>query len=193
MDDKVKIRCPACKQMFRERMNRVREGVQLNCLHCNKLITLSREFGGFVCPPRNKDSEGYAHRSRNRARGRGLQGRRQRTPASLLTAHDKGSVGKGLLIPLASKVGANSVTHHVACLAEIPEKAAVYIGSRPCVRRDDSGSYPALTAFFRQARCTAQVQPCGCEASSFEAISLAGVAAGAAVGIASFTERTSAD
>jgi hypothetical protein len=43
MDDKVKIRCPACKQMFREKMNRVREGVQVNCLHCNKLITLSRE------------------------------------------------------------------------------------------------------------------------------------------------------
>jgi hypothetical protein len=43
MDDKVKIRCPGCKQMFRERMTRVREGVQLNCQHCNKLITLSRE------------------------------------------------------------------------------------------------------------------------------------------------------
>ena len=43
MDDKVKIRCPACKQMFREKMNRVREGIQLNCMHCNKLITLSRE------------------------------------------------------------------------------------------------------------------------------------------------------
>ena len=43
MDDKVKIRCPACKQMFRERMTRVREGVQLNCMHCNKLITLNRE------------------------------------------------------------------------------------------------------------------------------------------------------
>jgi phage FluMu protein Com len=43
MDDKVKIRCPGCKQMFRERMTRVREGLQLNCMHCNKLITLSRE------------------------------------------------------------------------------------------------------------------------------------------------------
>jgi hypothetical protein len=43
MDDKVKIRCPACKQMFREKMNRVREGIQVNCMHCNKLITLSRE------------------------------------------------------------------------------------------------------------------------------------------------------
>ena len=43
MDDKVKIRCPACKQMFRERASRVREGVQVNCMSCNKLITLSRE------------------------------------------------------------------------------------------------------------------------------------------------------
>ena len=43
MDDKVKIRCPACKQMFREKMTRVREGIQVNCMHCNKLITLSRE------------------------------------------------------------------------------------------------------------------------------------------------------
>ena len=43
MDDKVKIRCPACKQMFREKMNMVREGTKVNCTHCNKLITLSRE------------------------------------------------------------------------------------------------------------------------------------------------------
>jgi hypothetical protein len=43
MDDKVKMRCPGCKQMFREKMNRVREGVQVNCMQCNKLITLSRE------------------------------------------------------------------------------------------------------------------------------------------------------
>jgi phage FluMu protein Com len=43
VDDKVKIRCPGCKQMFRERANRVREGVQVNCMHCYKLITLSRE------------------------------------------------------------------------------------------------------------------------------------------------------
>jgi hypothetical protein len=29
--------------MFREKMTRVREGIQVNCMHCNKLITLSRE------------------------------------------------------------------------------------------------------------------------------------------------------
>jgi phage FluMu protein Com len=43
VDDKVKMRCPGCKQMFREKASRVREGVQVNCMHCNKLITLSRE------------------------------------------------------------------------------------------------------------------------------------------------------
>lgn len=43
MDDKVKIRCPGCKQVFRERMGKVRDGVQVNCQHCNKLLTLNRE------------------------------------------------------------------------------------------------------------------------------------------------------
>ena len=43
MDDKVKIRCPACKQMFREKMGKVHDGVQVNCQHCNKLLTLNRE------------------------------------------------------------------------------------------------------------------------------------------------------
>ena len=42
-----------------------------------------------------------------------------------------------------------------------------------------SERYPAPTAFFRQARCTAQVQPGGCEARSADARSLAGTAAGA--------------
>lgn len=43
MDDKVKIRCPGCTRVFREKPNRVRDGVQLNCLNCNKLITLTKE------------------------------------------------------------------------------------------------------------------------------------------------------
>ena len=43
MDDKVKIRCPGCKQVFSERMGKVRDGVQVNCQHCNKLLTLNRE------------------------------------------------------------------------------------------------------------------------------------------------------
>lgn len=43
VDEKVKIRCPGCKNVFRERANRVRDGVQVNCQSCNKLITLSKE------------------------------------------------------------------------------------------------------------------------------------------------------
>ena len=43
MDDKVKIRCPGCKQVFREKANKVRDGVQLNCPTCCKLITLNRD------------------------------------------------------------------------------------------------------------------------------------------------------
>ena len=43
MDDKVKIRCPACTRIFREKANRVRDGLQVNCVNCNKLLTLSKE------------------------------------------------------------------------------------------------------------------------------------------------------
>jgi phage FluMu protein Com len=43
MDDRVKIRCPACTKIFRERAARVRDGVQLNCQNCNKLLTLNRD------------------------------------------------------------------------------------------------------------------------------------------------------
>jgi hypothetical protein len=43
MEDKIKIRCPACTRVFRERANRVRDGFQVNCRNCNKLITLSKE------------------------------------------------------------------------------------------------------------------------------------------------------
>jgi uncharacterized C2H2 Zn-finger protein len=43
MDDRVKIRCPACKQVFREKAGRVRDGFQVNCPNCNKLLTLSKE------------------------------------------------------------------------------------------------------------------------------------------------------
>src|SRR5258706_5998214 len=61
-------------------------------------------------------------------------------------------------------------------------------------RGEGVAAYPALTAFFRYARCTAQLQPGGCAASSVEATSLAGTAvAGACVGIASFTRRSCAD
>jgi len=43
MDDKVKIRCPACTRVFSEKASRIRDGAQVNCLNCNKLITLSKE------------------------------------------------------------------------------------------------------------------------------------------------------
>jgi hypothetical protein len=43
MDEKVKVRCPACTRVFREKANRIRDGVQINCFNCNKLITLTKE------------------------------------------------------------------------------------------------------------------------------------------------------
>jgi hypothetical protein len=45
MDDKVKLRCPACTRIFREKASRVRDGAEVNCLNCNKLITLTNETG----------------------------------------------------------------------------------------------------------------------------------------------------
>ncbi|HZE53455.1 MAG TPA: hypothetical protein VE111_09350 [Bradyrhizobium sp.] len=39
IDEKVKIKCTKCAQVFRERANRIREGFQTNCAHCNRLIT----------------------------------------------------------------------------------------------------------------------------------------------------------
>jgi hypothetical protein len=43
MDDRVKIRCSACTKVFRERAAKVRDGIQLNCQNCNKLLTLNRD------------------------------------------------------------------------------------------------------------------------------------------------------
>jgi hypothetical protein len=67
--------------------------------------------------------------------------------------------------------------------------------------RDGAGEAPphhecryARTAFLRQPRCTAQVQPGGCEATSSGRISLAGTAlTGASVGIAALARRSRAD
>lgn len=42
-EEKVKIRCPACTRVFREKTNRIRDGFQINSHYCNKLITLSKE------------------------------------------------------------------------------------------------------------------------------------------------------
>ena len=39
LDDKIKIKCTKCSQIFRERAQKVRNGFQVNCRHCNRLIT----------------------------------------------------------------------------------------------------------------------------------------------------------
>jgi predicted nucleic acid-binding Zn-ribbon protein len=39
LDEKIKIKCTKCSQVFRERAQRVRDGFQTNCPHCNRLIT----------------------------------------------------------------------------------------------------------------------------------------------------------
>jgi DNA-directed RNA polymerase subunit M/transcription elongation factor TFIIS len=39
VDDKVKIKCSKCSQIFRERAQKVRDGFQVNCHHCHRLIT----------------------------------------------------------------------------------------------------------------------------------------------------------
>src|SRR5579871_3561745 len=39
LDEKIRIKCTKCSQMFRERAGKVREGFQTNCPHCNRLIT----------------------------------------------------------------------------------------------------------------------------------------------------------
>jgi predicted nucleic acid-binding Zn-ribbon protein len=39
IDDKVKIKCTKCSQVFRQRAQNVRNGLQVNCQHCNRMIT----------------------------------------------------------------------------------------------------------------------------------------------------------
>jgi DNA-directed RNA polymerase subunit RPC12/RpoP len=39
IDEKVKIKCTKCSQVFRERAQKIRDGFQTNCQHCNRLIT----------------------------------------------------------------------------------------------------------------------------------------------------------
>ena len=43
IDDRVRIKCTKCSQVFRERAQKVRPSFQTNCAHCNRLITF--EFG----------------------------------------------------------------------------------------------------------------------------------------------------
>ena len=39
IDDKTKIKCSKCSMMFRERVQRIRNGFQMQCPNCLKLIT----------------------------------------------------------------------------------------------------------------------------------------------------------
>ena len=39
IDDKVRIKCTKCSQVFRERAQKVRPNFQTNCAYCNRLIT----------------------------------------------------------------------------------------------------------------------------------------------------------
>ena len=43
MDDKVKVRCPKCTKVFRERASIIRDGSQINCQHCNRLLSFNRD------------------------------------------------------------------------------------------------------------------------------------------------------
>lgn len=37
-DQKVRVKCPECAQIFRERARKLRNGFETNCQHCNRLI-----------------------------------------------------------------------------------------------------------------------------------------------------------
>jgi predicted nucleic acid-binding Zn-ribbon protein len=39
IEEKVRIKCTKCSQVFRERAQKIRNGFQTNCQHCNRLIT----------------------------------------------------------------------------------------------------------------------------------------------------------
>jgi predicted nucleic acid-binding Zn-ribbon protein len=39
IDEKVRIKCTKCSQVFRERAQKIRNGYQTNCQHCNRMIT----------------------------------------------------------------------------------------------------------------------------------------------------------
>jgi hypothetical protein len=39
IDEKIKIKCSKCSQVFRQRAQNVRSGLQVNCQNCNRLIT----------------------------------------------------------------------------------------------------------------------------------------------------------
>jgi DNA-directed RNA polymerase subunit RPC12/RpoP len=40
--DKIKIKCSKCSMIFSEPARRIRNGCQMQCPHCSKLITFDR-------------------------------------------------------------------------------------------------------------------------------------------------------
>jgi hypothetical protein len=47
IDDKVKIKCSKCSLMFRERAHRIRNGFQMQCPNCFKLLTFDSSSEDF--------------------------------------------------------------------------------------------------------------------------------------------------
>ena len=43
IDDKVRIKCPRCNGVFRDKAYKVRDSYQVNCPQCNRLLTLNRD------------------------------------------------------------------------------------------------------------------------------------------------------
>jgi hypothetical protein len=43
IDDKVRIRCPHCTRVFRDKAYKLRDGYQVNCENCSRLLTLNRD------------------------------------------------------------------------------------------------------------------------------------------------------
>lgn len=39
IEEKVRIKCTKCSQVFRERAQKIRNGFQTNCQYCNRMIT----------------------------------------------------------------------------------------------------------------------------------------------------------
>jgi Zn finger protein HypA/HybF involved in hydrogenase expression len=47
IDEKVRIKCSKCSMMFRERAHRIRNGFQMQCPNCFKLLTFGSSSEDF--------------------------------------------------------------------------------------------------------------------------------------------------
>jgi len=45
IEEQIKIKCSKCSMMFRERGQRIREGYQMQCPHCFKLMPFDSSSG----------------------------------------------------------------------------------------------------------------------------------------------------